>query len=965
MFFSHTLLDTSITDVEFSVIKNKISTFSQTSKFLRNSLDDISVKYAFIQAAVLAFKKGNELELTRREHDDRVLALNVMMCDMMSVLNLLKEIEAPNEEYNGLTLEECLNDQMNMVVQTITECAKACDTYQRKHVAIKFFTNHKWQLHFSELAERFIQHQDTIQTKLQPYLPPGTNTTVPNFGQKIRNISIIMDLVFKQMRPAKDREFAAFIQSKGGLTGASIDHLLRDVIKLEQQKQRDEKKQQRDEKANVRRAQQTVGVPMELKKFREEIKKDISTVLRENEANFEQQFEAIELCLKDVIRTVHHESDRVIAVFRDMNKGPYDRILDKDVYNVWREMGWKGIVKATYLVMALHDHFLEVHQKNYSAASAEDLWLLQFITISRIQPLIEAFDEDGSSLITVNEVNAFTKSRPEGWSLPKWIAYWTIGFEMTTHWYYQRICQLLSFISHSSKKVLPANQRAVSKFMQHWTILCLQYQLSGLQKIDYWKSTDWSNDKTFLKFKDWILQTEHKMEEYLNTMRYSIDQDNILNIVTGGGRPEKYMMPILYLLLKKSYSMVEKGCTVVLDLKSLETPLTSMEIVYEAIFERVYKLQAIYILQNIKKEEKLSSIFFGLYSYVLKSPEKGEFWMRSMDAYNAMPEEPTSTLIAKSEQEPDSQEPLLEELDSDICWSLESSLSLTSSLPQTAPSLIGAWSSTEDGLISLSITQHTSSDNQFHGSGIDSFGLFSISGCLNGDQILFLKTYKSQGQLFDLEQTTSQYRGLLQEDQTRISGKWSYPEKSLVEGNTNDLEGDSNMNQDPKGSPDGDTSSLGPTLTGHYSDSSNENSPDSTNIVEDLVDGNSVTEGGSNGNSDGDSEDILRRPVDYYLFCPTDEDFQKSQPQARWALVRNAVKYWAKKRHLSWKTIQERRDKRNLYFKLLDMVLRDMDFDDDEYEEKMVEILESVHPSDLHFWRNIYQFKYRREPIHM
>lgn len=39
-------------------------------------------------AAVALFKAGIQLELTRRENDDRVLALNVTMCDMMSILTM-------------------------------------------------------------------------------------------------------------------------------------------------------------------------------------------------------------------------------------------------------------------------------------------------------------------------------------------------------------------------------------------------------------------------------------------------------------------------------------------------------------------------------------------------------------------------------------------------------------------------------------------------------------------------------------------------------------------------------------------------------------------------------------------------------------------------------------------------------------------------------------------------------------
>jgi hypothetical protein len=45
----------------------------------------------------------------------------------------------------------------------------------------------------------------------------------------------------------------------------------------------------------------------------------------------------------------------------------------------------------------------------------EDMWALEYISMNKIQSLIEALDDDGSSYVMVNEVNAFTSSRPEGW----------------------------------------------------------------------------------------------------------------------------------------------------------------------------------------------------------------------------------------------------------------------------------------------------------------------------------------------------------------------------------------------------------------------------------------------------------------------------------------------------------------------------------------------------------------------
>lgn len=123
-------------------------------------------------------------------------------------------------------------------------------------------------------------------------------------------------------------------------------------------------------------------------------------------------------------------------------------------------------------------------------------------------------------------------------SLPRWIAYWTIGFEMTTQWYYRRIHRLLSLLSDSSKDVLPANRKVVSQFMYSWSIRATQDLLAGCRNVSYWDGVDWAHDSIFLKFKPWVLENERRMNTFLRRLVYNIDQDNTLNIVTGGGRPE-------------------------------------------------------------------------------------------------------------------------------------------------------------------------------------------------------------------------------------------------------------------------------------------------------------------------------------------------------------------------------------------------------------------------------------------
>lgn len=81
-------------------------------------------------------------------------------------------------------------------------------------------------------------------------------------------------------------------------------------------------------------------------------------------------------------------------------------------------------MKARLFVMTLRDNFSEVPTltstavavalgKDPNAPQRTDDWALAYISITYLQPIMEAFDDDGSGYITVSEVNRFVDALPE------------------------------------------------------------------------------------------------------------------------------------------------------------------------------------------------------------------------------------------------------------------------------------------------------------------------------------------------------------------------------------------------------------------------------------------------------------------------------------------------------------------------------------------------------------------------
>ena len=87
--------------------------------------------------------------------------------------------------------------------------------------------------------------------------------------------------------------------------------------------------------------------------------------------------------------------------------------------------------------MAIHDHYLDkfsqrdldllVAGKSASSAENVDEYCLQYLSARYAANIEEAIDEDRSGFVRVAEINEFTSSIPEGWSLLQWLAYWANG----------------------------------------------------------------------------------------------------------------------------------------------------------------------------------------------------------------------------------------------------------------------------------------------------------------------------------------------------------------------------------------------------------------------------------------------------------------------------------------------------------------------------------------------------------
>ena len=200
-----------------------------------------------------------------------------------------------------------------------------------------------------------------------------------------------------------------------------------------------------------------------------------------------------------------------------------------------------------------------------NSSSSADAWAMKFIDVMRVQPIMEAFDDDASGFITVTEVNEFTSSRPREWrlvlhrliisdrsylmgsSLPHWLAFWAVGelniffyptsssiiagFKWSIIDYAWKIEDLFAKMEGIRATVLPPNREAVDKYFA--TVWVAVHALTAAVSSQYSDLGDPG------KFELYLDSEKTRLEDKLITYNYIIDGIDTVALITGKGRIEK------------------------------------------------------------------------------------------------------------------------------------------------------------------------------------------------------------------------------------------------------------------------------------------------------------------------------------------------------------------------------------------------------------------------------------------
>ncbi|KAJ7129233.1 hypothetical protein C8R44DRAFT_776236 [Mycena epipterygia] len=603
-------------------IEKGLNSFMDGIPVLMNALDEVAKLHPFIGVAVMAFKAVWALEQKRRANDKMILTLHMEMKDMMGVLTQLKNIKDAEEVApDGTTIRGRMQEIVKNTAEDIKKCANTCDTYTKKKLIVKVLKGPVWEGKLVAFVGVFTKRRGEFEFALSMHTARGVdqaNEAINLVDKTTQEMNAKMDMMmkmFQQFVAPEQKEMARLVEQKGGLQACQEnDKILKELNDLENKSTAGVQVNvgPQSAKGSASNGNKAPG----LEDLKDELTTDPDAAIEKNLTAFSRKFEVQKRQIIDELtKVVERQGDRVISA---ITAGPHDRIIDPDVHKIWKEMGWRGSIKSRYFVMALRDYYQEGGEssdhsgaKTDTKRSADD-WALTYLTVGRLQSISEAFDDDASGFVTVAEANQFTTSRPLDWNLTHWMAFWAVGWHQSMTRYVGKIRDLLAKMFALRLNVLAANRGSVNKY--------LDSIYHGVTTLHSALNPCYINESLQEKFNSYVEAEETRLRGNLEEISYDIDAPNTLSLITGEGRIERFILPLIYLLLERDFQIVRACQTKIIHPDELWDAGDTMNWVIVAARERVDLLESTFKQQKVDLKQQFKTFAHGLFQF-MHNPE--------------------------------------------------------------------------------------------------------------------------------------------------------------------------------------------------------------------------------------------------------------------------------------------------------------------------------------------------------
>ncbi|KAJ3559705.1 hypothetical protein NP233_g11198 [Leucocoprinus birnbaumii] len=595
--------------LEPKVIENAISKFNETVKIVINGLDALAQVHPFIKVAVVPFKLVITLDMKRRESNQKVIALRVQMQDMMCVLFQLRHMKDPDSEGpDGKTIQDRMQELIKTIAENIQKCGSACDAYLKKSFLSRTLKSQVYERRLVEWASTFAEHRTQLEKALAIHTAIGVDkanqkldiqqTTLKNIEAEMTRMADI----FKKLDTPREKEINKFLEEHGGAKACiEQDDLLTKLIA-----------KSGESLTGVLQRSTTKGTDDSIvaarKKLLKEIAEDVDDVFKKN-------FEIFEAKMTIQYEHIEHMMDRQgKQIMSALLSGAHERILDADLQRLWKEMGWKGSVKARHFVLALRDYFIDQFNIATVATVSEDLtniglltpppdvtacatepvagndqWTLDYINVGNVQPIIEVIDDDGTGFISIKEANTFAAERPKGWTLLHWLAFWAKGWQRSISRYQNQIYLIIQEMHRQLGNVKTNNRFIVDWYLFSDSFRTIEQLLRSTQRVD---DNEQINSNLERLTELYVRSEEERLERNLQGVDYNIDSPATVSVITGQGRIERHVYPLLFLLLRHHLRIVKAASAHILHINELDHWAVSLDSIVTIVKQRAEALGA-------------------------------------------------------------------------------------------------------------------------------------------------------------------------------------------------------------------------------------------------------------------------------------------------------------------------------------------------------------------------------------
>ncbi|KAG2142766.1 uncharacterized protein EDB93DRAFT_1088797 [Suillus bovinus] len=554
--------------------------FYGEAKKVMDALDDLRQIHPFVSVAIIAFKAVVNLELTRRENDHTVGLMLVKAFDMMNILLQLKDTKDPDIVGPRGRIRGRLDSILDHIKADVETCGNAIDKYYKLKFIVKFFRSSHWASEFLTISGKFAHRMQELRDALAIRTALGVDIVIKKLEELTKTLLKIAKL--QEERP-QNQAYSDDAPSKAATQNSTLSLTAsQSIVKPLSQ---------------TPSASGSVAGRYRLEaSLLHDLRTPLSSLLDENRALFTFKLDTQTDCIRGAITDAEK---RIIWAFNNI----FLRVKDLHLQYIWKEMKWTTSVKTLYFIAELHDYYMQGFSYLYQDATAlsdpekealskdddkyvikpppidpADEWCLRYLSVFYIPSLSDGFDDDANGLVSIREVNAFTSAIPSGWSLAQGLAYCAAGEDlMDSHYYHARIEQVLNSMVYAQEDVLPVNRTCVGLYLDSYIIhgLALDPEDSDLdlaQLVDGCRNV-----------------REKELMKKLDVVKYEIDSKDSVKLF-GSGRIEDFLLPVLYLVIKRHLQIMRLASTVILVDRELECATQTIANILEAVGLRVEQL---------------------------------------------------------------------------------------------------------------------------------------------------------------------------------------------------------------------------------------------------------------------------------------------------------------------------------------------------------------------------------------